>query len=254
VSRPRVPVTATLALVCCVLVPATLQAQTKPTPAQTKPTEDSSGGRKSGTYLKLGLAHWQGDIFSESSLTSLTRWSADLFGADYALTSVNLEVDTYLAWASFPISGFAIAYRKDAIPSVEAGHMFSGTGFHDFDLKVVAVKVGGGFEWGMPSLNFDRTQFAVAADGTVRYRHTYPYRNSTVPVGSRRNGTFYPFVALSLVQRPGPLLLEFGMRVNVIRFHFDDYEVQPGGQVMRAFDERQIKVPYLFANFGLRLF
>jgi len=243
-SRSRVPVAATLALTCCVLAPATLRAQTQP-------AEDSSGGRKSGTYIKLGLAHWQGDIFSESSLT---RWSGDLFGADYDLTSVSLEVDTYLPWGSFPISGFALTYRKDAIPSVEAGHMLSGTLFHDFDLKVLAVKVGGGVEWGIPSLNFDQTDFDVGADGTVRYVHTYPYRNSTAPVGSRPNAALYRFLAVSLVQRPGPLLLEFGMRVNFIRFHFDEYEVRPGDQVLRAFDERQVRVPYLFANIGLRLF
>jgi len=248
-SRRRVPVAATLALVCCVLSPATLPAQTEP--KQTDPKEGSPAGRKSGTYFKLGLAYWQGDIFSESSLT---RWSGDLFGADYALTSVSLEVDTYLPWAFFPISGFAIAYRKDALPSFEAGHMLSGTVFHDFDLKVLAVKLGGGAEWGIPSLNFDQTEYDVAADGTVRYRHTYPDRNSTVPVGSRPNGVVYPFVVLSLVSRPGPLLLEFGMRVNFIRFHFDDYEVRPGDRVIRAFDEKQVRVPYLFANFGLRLF
>lgn len=243
-TRLRVPLAGTLALVFCVLAPATL-------PAQTESTEGASGGRKSGTYLKLGLAYWQGDIFSESSLT---RWSGDLFGADYALTSVSLEIDTYLPWASFPISGFAIAYRKDALPSLEAGHMLSGTLFHDFDLKVLAVKVGGGAEWGIPSLNFDQTEFEVTADGTVRYRHTYPGRNSNIPVGSRPNGVFYPFVVLSLVTRPGPLLLEFGMRVNYIRFHFDDYELRPGDEVIRAFDERPVRVPYLFANIGLRMF
>jgi hypothetical protein len=167
---------------------------------------------------------------------------------------LSLELDSYLPWPSFPISGFAITYRKDTISSREAGHLLSGTVFHDFDLKVLAIKVGGGVEWGIPSLNFDQTEFDFAADGTVRYRHTYPGRNSTSPVGSRSNGALYPFVALSLVHRPGPLLFEFGMRVNFIRFHFDDYEVRPGDQVLRAFDERQVRVPYLFANIGLRVF
>jgi hypothetical protein len=240
----RVPLAGTLALVFCVLAPATLLAQTES-------TEDAPGGRKAGPYIKLGLAYWQGDIFNESSLT---RWSGELFGADYALTSVSVEIDAYLPWAAFPISGFAIGYRKDALPSREAGHMLSGTLFHDFDLKVLAVKVGGGAEWGIPSLNFDQTEVEVAADGTVRYRHTYPGRNSNIPVGSRPNGIVYPFVVLSLVTRPGRLLLECGMRVNFIRFHFDDYEVRPGDQVTRAFDERQVRVPYLFANIGLRLF
>jgi hypothetical protein len=43
-----------------------------------------------------------------------------------------VEFDTYLPWASFPISGFAFAYRKDAVPSTESGHMLSATLFHDF--------------------------------------------------------------------------------------------------------------------------
>jgi hypothetical protein len=44
------------------------------------------------------------------------------------------------------------------------------------------------------------------------------------------------------------------MRVNVMQFHFDDYEVRRGDQVTRAFGERRVLVPYLFANIGLRLF
>jgi hypothetical protein len=231
-------------LLYCISVPATLAAQTRPTE---KPAED----RKSGTYLKVGLAYWQGDIFSESSLT---RWNGDPFGADYALTSVGVEVETYLPWASFPISGFAIAYRKDAVPSFESGHMLSGTLFHDVDLRVLAVKAGGGAEWGIPTLNFDREEFDVAADGTVRYHHTYLHRNSTVPVGTRPNGALYPFLAVSLINRPGPLLLELGMRVSFIRFRFDEYEVRAADQVIRAFGERRVGVPYLFGNVGLRVF
>jgi hypothetical protein len=244
--KSRVAVAATLALAGWILAPATLRAQ-----AQAEPPEGAASGRKSGTYIKLGLAYWQGDIFSESSLT---RWSGDLFGADYALTSASVEIDTYLPWGAFPISGFAIAYRKDSIPSREAGHMLSGTLFHDFDLKVLAIKLGGGAEWGIPSLNFDQTEFEVAPDGTLRYRHTYPGRNAEIPVGSRPNGILYPFVVLGLVTRPGPLLLEVGMRVNFIRFHFDDYEVRPGSETTRAFEEKVVRVPYLFANVGLRLF
>ena len=44
------------------------------------------------------------------------------------------------------------------------------------------------------------------------------------------------------------------MRVNVMQFHFDDYEVRRGDQVTRAFDARRVLVPYLFANIGFRLF
>ena len=75
-----------------------------------------------------------------------------------------------------------------------------------------------------------------------------------MPVGARPNGVLYPFFVVSAVQRPGALLFEVGMRVNFITFHFDDYEVRPGDQLTRAFEERQMKMPYLFFNFGLRMF
>jgi hypothetical protein len=218
--------------------------------AQSEHPQASSSGRKSGTYLKLGLAHWQGDIFNDQSLT---QWNVDLFGADYDLTSLNLEFETYFHRA-FLVSGFSLGYRKDAIRSIDTGHMLSGMLVRDFNLKVLALKAGGGAEWGIPSMNFDRTEFDNTVDGTVRYRHTYPGRNARVPGDVEPGGMMYPFFGVSAVQRPGPMLFEFGMRVNVMQFHFDDYEVQRSDQVTRAFDERRVLVPYLFANIGFRLF
>lgn len=233
-----------LGLVSCLLVPVDVLAQQPP-------QGDSARDRKPGTYLKLGLAHWQGNIFSEGSLT---QWTVDLFGASYNLTSVNAEIETYFS-GTFLFSGFSIGYRKDAVRYTESGHMFSGTLFRDVDLKVAALKAGGGIEWGIPSLNFDQTEFDVAGEGTVRYRHTYPARNANMPfVGTKTDGALYPFVEVSAVQRPGNLLLEAGMRINVIRFHFDDYEVSPSGEVTRAFSQSRVRVPYLFVNLGVRLF
>ena len=235
--------TGIFALGCWLALPAAGLAQNEQRPA-------SASGRKPGTYLKLGLAHWQGDIFNERSLT---QWSVDLFGADYNLTSLNVEVEGYFPRA-FIVSGLSLGYRKDALRSADAGHMFSGMLFGDVNLKAFALKAGGGIEWGLPSMNFDTTEFAYSADGTIRYRHTYPGRNATLPVGVKTSGTMYPFLGVSAVQRPGPLLFELGMRVNLMQFHFDDYEVRGGDQVTRAFDEHRVLVPYLFANIGVRLF
>ena len=234
--------TGVFALACWLALPATVLAQEKP--------HASSSGRKSGTYLKLGLAHWQGDIFSERSLT---QWNVDLFGADYNLTSLNVEVEGYFPRA-FIVSGLSIGYRKDALRSTDMGHMFNAMLFGDVNLKAFALKTGGGVEWGMPSMNFDTTEFDYSADGTVRYRHTYPSRNAWVPIGVKTGGALYPFLGFSAVQRPGPVLIEFGVRVNVMPFHFDDYEVGRSDQVTRVFDEHRVMVPYLFANIGVRLF
>lgn len=236
-----------VALVSCLLSPAAAMAQYRTLPADEP--EPASGGKR-GAYLKTGLSYWQGDIFSESSLT---QWDVDLFGADYDLTSVNVEIDAYLG-RGFMVPGFSLGYRKDAVRTREAGHMVHAALFAGVDLALVMIKVGGGAEWGVPSMTFDRTEFAQAPDGTVRYRHTYPGRNAQAPVGTRTSGMLYPFATLSAVTRPGPLLLEVGMRVNLVRFHFDDYEVRPGDRITRAFTDSRVRMPLLFANVGIKFF
>jgi hypothetical protein len=233
-----------LAVVAGVLLPCSLGAQAL--------SDDPEGGRKTGTYISTGLAHWQGNIFSEGALT---HWTVNLFDAGYNLTSINVEVESYFGDTFLQVSGFSIGYRKDVIRRADSGHMFSAAVFRDVDFKVFAVKAGGGMEWGMPSLNFDRTEFDVGADGTVRYRHTHPDRNVDVPlIGTSTDGALYPFVELSVVQRPWIFLTEAGVRINVIGFNFDDYEVSATDQVTHSFRQAKVLVPYLFVNFGVRLF
>lgn len=234
-----------LVFVWCVALPVT-------TVAQERLPVDPDGGRKAGTYLKTGLAHWQGNIFSRGSLT---QWDVDLFGADYNLTSVNVEIERYFGDTVLQLSGFSIGYRKDTIRRLDSGHMFSGALFRDFDFRAFALKAGGGIEWGIPSLNFDQTEFEFVPDGTVRYRHTYPYRNTDVPfVGTTTDGSMYPFVEMSVVQRPWRVLIEAGMRVGFTRFNFDDYEISPADQVTHEFSHKRVLTPLLFANIGLKLF
>jgi hypothetical protein len=232
--------------VWCLLSPAAI------TFAQSPRHQEPERGRNAGTYFTTGLAHWQGDIFKRGSLT---QWNVNLFDAGYNLTSISIRIDSYARDTFLLLSGFSLGYRKDVIRRVDSGHMFNLTLFRDVNLKVFAVKAGGGMEWGMPSLNFDRTEFDFVPDGTVRYRHTYPDRNVDVPfVGTTTDGALYPFGELSVVQRPGPFLAEAGIRINMIEFNFDDYEVTASDNVTRVFGKRKVPVPYLFVNFGLRLF
>lgn len=218
-----------------------------------EPSENGlDGNRKPGTYLQVGIAHGQGNIFRRSSLTD---WDVALFGTDYDLVSAKLEVETYFSDTFLQLSGFSIGYRKDGVRRAEWGHLFSGSLFRDFDVKLFAVKVGAGLEWGMPSLNFDKTEFAFADDGTVRYRHTYIHRNADVPfVGTTVDGAVYPIVEVSIVQRPSFLVFEVGMRLGITRFNIDDFEVGPADQLLQASGRKRVLVPYLFADVGLRLF
>lgn len=232
-------VTRALALSFCLLLPAGLSAQ---------PLEgDLDSGPKTGTYLKAGVAHWQGDLENRPILAD---WSPDLFGVNYNLSSVAVAIEHYFGG----VAGFSVGYRKDALGYMDAGHMFSASLFGGADFKLAALKVGGGLEWGMPSLNFDVTELEANRDGTVRYRHTYPQRNADVPfVGTKTDGALYPFIEVSAVQRPSVFLFEVGVRFNIMGFHFDDYEVTVRDEVRYAFARKRALVPYLFANFGIRM-
>jgi hypothetical protein len=240
-----------LVLVGCLARPMTLAAQ-EPSAADAPEADSAASARRSKTYLAVGLAHWQGNIFSK---TSLTKWDGDLFDTTSDLTGVNVEVAHYFGETRLQLSGLSIGYRKDVVRRADSGHMFSGMLFRTLDLKVVAIKAGAGVEWGIPSYTFDQTQSAVAPDGTVEYRHIYPTRNQDVPhVGTTMDGAMYPFVQMSLVERQWRLLFETGMRVGIMRFNFDDYTVSPTDEVTPVFTQKRVLVPYLFANVGIQLF
>jgi len=229
------------AVLVCLTLPVEVQAQ-----------EPLESRRKSGTYLQAGIAHGQGHLSDHSSLT---RWDVALFGTDYDLVSAKLEVESHFGDTLLQLSGFSLGYRKDGLRRAEPGHMLSASVFRDLDLKLFAVKLGTGLEWGLPSLNFDQTEFRSVTDGTLRYRHTSIQRNANVPfVGTTTDGVVYPFIEVSLVQRPSVWLFETGVRIGIIRFNFDDFQISPTGQLRHESERKLLFVPYLFADIGIRLF
>ena len=220
--------------------------------AQEETLDNNFNPRKPGTYLKFGLAHWKGNISNESSLKP---WKVELFGADYELTSLKLSMETYFGDSVLQLSGLSVGYRKDSLNLAESGHMINVMLFRDFNIKTFTLKVGSGIEWGIPSLNFDKTRMDTSDNETLRYRHTYINRNTDVPfVETRTDGTVYPFLELSIAQRPWGFLVETGVRLNFISFNLDDYRVSKSDQLTFAFARRRFLVPYVFANFGYMLF
>lgn len=214
-------------------------------------SDDKPSENKHGTYLKVDLAHWQEDIFGKNSLT---EWKGNLFGSDYNLTSAGFDIETYFQNSHVGLSGWSVGYRKDDLRYMDSGHMFNGKVFGSLNLKIFELKPSVGMEWGMPSATFDKTRFDYGQNGAVSYQHTYPIKNAGVPfVGTKRDGAFYPFAELSVVERPGPFILEAGMRVNVIRFGIDDYSIK-SDKITYDFKSRELPVPYLFASVGIKMF
>jgi hypothetical protein len=233
-------VTQGLALSVCLLLPAGLAAQPR--------SDEAEGGRHSATYIKGGVAHWQGDLENPGSLAG---WNVDLFFADYSISSAAVAIEHYFGDAA----GFSVSYRKDGLEYMDAGHMFSASLFGTADMRIVALKFGGGLEWGIPSLKFDVTKLEDNPDGGVRYRHTHPERNTDVPfVGTDTDGVLYPFLELSALERGSAFLIEAGMRFNIMGFHFDDYEVNARDEVRHDFVRKRVLVPSFFANVGFRIF
>lgn len=237
-----------LTLTLLPVLPATVIAQG----ASPDVSPDGDAGEGGGTYLKMGLAHWQGDIFSARSLT---QWTGNLFGSDYNLTSAEVEIEIYFDRPLLLLSGWSIGYRKDELRQVDSGHMLYASAFRSLNVGAFELRAGGGMEWGVPSLNFDTTEFDYRADGTLGYNHTYPVKNVNVPrIGTTKDGVLYPFVELSVVQRPGRLLVEGGMRVNIVPFQFDTYEVDLNDRITYAFDSKRVLMPMLFVEVGVRVF
>ncbi len=233
-------VTRGLALIVCLFLPAGLAAQPRPA--------DAEEGLDSGTYIKGGVAHWQGDLENPGSLAG---FNVDLFLAGYSISSATVAIEHYFG----DMVGFSVGYRKDGLAYREAGHMFNASLFGAADLWITKLKFGGGLEWGIPSLNFDVTKLQNNPDGSVRYRHTHPERNADVPfVGTDADGVLYPFLEVSALERWSVFLFEAGMRFNFIGFHFDDYEVNARDEVRYDLVQKKVLVPSFFANVGLRIF
>jgi hypothetical protein len=236
----RMNITRGLALGVCLLLPAGLSAQPR--------LDDTEDERHSATYIKGGVAHWQGDLENPGSLTGM---SVDLFFVGYSISSAAVAIEHYFGDAA----GFSVGYRKDGLGNMDAGHMFTASLFGAAHVRITTLKFGGGVEWGLPSLNFDVTKLEDSPDGSVRYRHTHPERNTDVPfVGTDTDGVLYPFLELSALERRSIFLFEAGMRFNIIGFHFDDYEVTARDEVRHDFVRKKVLVPSLFANVGIRLF
>lgn len=188
-----------------------------------------------GTYIKLGLVHSQGKI----------EW------ADYVLNGLSVEVETYFEDNHLGLSGWSLGYRKEDFQHSEFGHLLSADVFRTESIKIADFKFGGGVEWGMPSNGFSRTKFNSQTDSDISYSHVFLNRNSNIPrMGTKRDGTLYPFMKFSLVKRNKFFILEGGTRISIMKFGIDEYSVS-GNNFRAVMRDRRIAIPSVFISIGL---
>lgn len=189
----------------------------------------------SNTYIKLGLVHSQGKI----------EW------ADYVLNSLSIEVETYFNKNHFGLSGWSLGYRKEDFQHSEFGHLLSADAFRTKSIRVADIKFGGGIEWGMPSNAFSRTKFNSLTDSDISYSHVFLDRNSNIPgIGTKHDGVLYPHMKVSLVKRSKFFLLEGGVRVSIMKFGIDEYNVS-GDNLNVVIRDRRMAIPSIFLGIGL---
>ncbi len=218
-----------LASALLVCLPVNTLAQTEKQD-QTKHNHD--------TYIKTGLTHWEGRLWD----------------FHYNFNGLNFDLETYFDSNHLQLSGWSVGYRKDDLQSADSGHLLNLRAFRTFDLKFADIKTGAGIEWGMPSLDFDKTWFENTHNSSLRYRHVYPIRNSNVPyVGTTKDGIFYPFADIGLLKRKGPFLLEGGARINLIRYGNDGFTVSKNDTIQYYFYDRRLLVVTPFINIGVKL-
>ena len=113
-------------------------------------------------------------------------------------------------------------------------------------------KASAGVEWGVPNLQFEKTQFVYDGDGKVlRYKHVSLERNTNIPrVATETGGMIYPFFEAGLVKRYKFILTQVGVRGNILKFRVDKYDL-----VSESYEpsQRTIVVPSVFVGIGISL-
>lgn len=194
----------------------------------------SSPGHKHQTYIEAGISHSQGEVL----------------GSDYLVNDLSIEIETYFNSLHWQLSGWGIGYRKDDLRYSDFGHMLYFKLFREVRFPFVSAKTSAGVEWGMPTINFDRTKFVYNNGLLESYSQVSLVRNSNVPfTGSDRDAAMYPIMEVSAVKRNKYFVVEAGARWNVMEFKKGEY-VLVGDRVESKLSKEWKAIPYLFMNIG----
>lgn len=182
--------------------------------------------------------------------TSFVKTEGRVEDVPYGVNSLAIEIESYFSQDKVFLSGWSVAYRKEDIRFIHAGHYFSLKTFHNFDVRLLEIKLSIGEEWGYPSLASEKTVPGADPGQLESYRHIFLIRNSKVPFfGTEHDGVLYPFLTLSFTRKIGIFMFEGGARMDFGKFGLDAYD--PNGQF--SLNEKWVASPSVFVGFGLKI-
>jgi len=115
------------------------------------------------------------------------------------------------------------------------------------------LKTAAGIEYGVPSTNFDRYAANYRDEELIFQKWIYLVQNISLPGDkvSGKSGTLYPFGAISYSRKWKRLVVEGGLRVNLVKFGIKTANFETG-----SFKDREQWGPILapFVRVGIRIF
>lgn len=191
------------------------------------------------TYFKVGLVHTE----------------SEMEGFNIVVNGLSVDVETYFNNNHIGLSGWFVGYRKDDIRFSDFGHVLNAGVFRTVRTPVADLKIGGGAEWGIISLNYSKTRFSYDDGGMlVSYEHLFPHRNTDIPaLGPSHDSSLYPFLEAGLLKRWEWFLVEVGVRGSIQKFGFDRYRLNGDNVEFVSSDKTRI-VPAVFVKLGVAAF
>ena len=133
----------------------------------------------------------------------------------FDLVSVKIENQFKNPW----IPGFAFGVRKES-KDIFSGTYFTLELFHAFDRKHFSIIASGGAIYGLPGLQFDRSDFSYENNGVVAYRNVSMTRNAATPgMEVERAGILQPIFEVKARKYLGHLFFEGHGGVRLANFN-----------------------------------
>ena len=187
------------------------------------------------TYLKVGLG--------------CVETTIEGFGIN--VKGMTFDIETHFNKNHMGLSGWFVGYRKDDLTDSDSGHLLNFGAFRKIDMPAVALKMSGGAEWGIPTVDFSGTRFNYENGNPVSYEHLFLKHNSGIPgIGTSKDAVFYPFIELSLLKKWRWLLAEGGIRGNIQKFGFDKYHLGSDDLIFVSRDRIRL-LPTFFVKAGI---